>query len=222
MAMRCNTRYQGSCLTTPEYGRIFRRCFVHKFLHVLSLLDSLTHPQVSFWALTFVEAPTAAAGTASAPVPGAGAGAGAGAGSNGSGLLPAVASSPHAPWLLNPLPAQATLTFNVHANGAVRDCAAHHALGIAVSVANDGYGMRKTIDQNEIIKWTGVCEEVLCIEIYEFASIYPESNRFARSALASYVFFRADFPPSLRSTRCVAVAFCAPFSCPRRRYSASA
>ena len=104
------------------------------------LLDSLVRTQVSFWALTFVEAPTAGTGAAAASA--LAAATGAGTGSNGSGLLPAVASSPHAPWLLNPLPAQATLTFNVHANGAVRDCAAHHALGIAVSVANDGCGER--------------------------------------------------------------------------------
>ncbi len=106
-------------------------------------MDSITHArQVSFWALTFVEAPTGGSSTAgSAPSATATTTATgtAGTGGNGSGLLSAVAASPHAPWLLNPLPAQATLTFNVHANGAVRDCAAHHALGIAVSVANDGY-----------------------------------------------------------------------------------
>lgn len=93
--------------------------------------------QVSFWALTFVEAP--AGGSSTAPASATGTAPATGTAGNGSGLLPAVAASPHAPWLLNPLPAQATLTFNVHANGAVRDCAAHHALGIAVSVANDGY-----------------------------------------------------------------------------------
>jgi WD40 repeat protein len=109
--------------------------------------------------------------------------------SNATMLPPAVASSTAAPWLLNPLPEKATLSLCIH-QSAVRDCAAHHALGLAVSVANAGYFL---ID--------ACC--IFCSQICHF-SIF--SMQFF-DGICSVFSASSTFPAKLLSTLVAAVSF---------------